>query len=254
MALRALPFLLLTTVGVAQAPAQERVCYLVQQGDTATQFALRLTGSADNAYAPWFHVVDTRARNVPKSQYAYILPGWRICVAGGSTRAKPAAIAVMQHRSLIDPIVLRYGAAVLILVAALLAFLVVLQILGERQVILNRMKGFGERFVSEFERPLFRYPVARAVARRGNGHPVRSRMRFSPHRERMEILLAPLDGRTYPNLSDHRKNLEYDIERVLNLLGDHPFTTGQLHVEGRWVVIPFRLGARGERPPRTTTM
>ncbi len=129
---------------------------------------------------------------------------------------------------------LRYGAAVLILVAALLAFLVTMQILSEREAILNRMRWFGERFVGEFERPLFQYPV-----RRGAGHPVRSRLRFAPRRDRLEILLAPHDGRTYPNLSDHRKNLEYDIERVLHLLGDQPFTSGRLHAEGRWVVIRF---------------
>jgi hypothetical protein len=242
MGLTALPFLLLATTGVTP-PAQLPVCYAVQPGDTAARFALRLTGSADNVYAPWFHVVDTSARSVPKSQYSHILPGWRVCVPGASRRAAPVAIAlVQQHRPLIDPMLLRYGAAGLILVAALLAFLVVLQILGERQIILDRMKAFGERFVNEFETPLFRYPARRP--NRHDGHPVRSRLRFSPHRERMEILLAPLDGRTYPNLSDHRKNLEYDIERVMNLLGAQPFTTGQLRAEGRWVVIPFRLYQR----------
>ena len=117
-----------------------------------------------------------------------------------------------RYRLLIDPLFFRYGAAGLILVAGLLAFLVTLQILNERQIILNRMKEFGERFVSEFEAPLFRYPARRPNVR--DGHPVRSRLRFSLRRERMEILLAPLNGRTYPNLSDHRKNLEYDIERV----------------------------------------
>jgi hypothetical protein len=240
MGLTALPFLLLATTGVAHPPAPLPVCYAVQQGDTAARFALRLTGSADNVYAPWFNVVDTSARSVPKSQYAHILPGWRVCVPGASTRAAPVAIAVVQqHRPLVDPMALRYGAAGLILVAAMLAFLVVLQILGEREVILNRMKAFGERFVNEFETPLFRYPARRP--NRHDGHPVRSRLRFSPHRERMEILLAPLDGRTYPNLSDHRKNLEYDIERVMNLLGDHPFRIGRLRMQGRWVVIPLAV-------------
>ena len=156
----------------------------------------------------------------------------------------------MQHRPPIDPLFLRYGAAVLILVAALLAFLVTMQILSEREAILNRMKWFGERFVSEFERPLFRDPVrlraSSGEARRSAegakaAHPVRSRLRFAPRRDRLEILLAPHDGRTYPNLSDHRKNLEYDIDRVLHLLDSPPFTSGRLYSEGPWVVIPFQL-------------
>jgi hypothetical protein len=258
MRLRALPFVLVAAAAVPPAAAQQGVCYPVQPGDTAARFALRLTGSADNVYAPWFHVVDTRARNVPKSQYADIHPGWRVCLAGRTTRAtsaaigapsaaigpRPAAIgatsaaiAVAQYRPLVDPMILRYGAAGLILVSAVLAFLVALQIVGEREVIRNRMKAFGERFVGEFEAPLFQYPVRRPSL----GHPVRSRLRFSPHRRRMEILLAPLDGRSYPNLSDHRKNFEYDIERVLQLLGDERFRTGRLRMEGRWVVIPFTL-------------
>jgi hypothetical protein len=239
MRLKALPFVLALAAAVPPAAAQQAVCYPVQPGDTAARFAVRLTGSVDNQYAPWFRIVDARARTVPKSQYEYILPGWRVCVARSFAPAEPVAIGVAQYRPLIDPMFLRYGAAGLILVAALLAFLVAVQILNERQIILNRMKEFGDRFVSEFEAPLFRYPVRRPSVR--DGHPVRSRLRFSPHRERMEILLAPLDGRTYPNLFDHRKNLEYDIERVLQVVGNLPFKTGKLYAEGRWVVIPFSL-------------
>lgn len=261
--LRALLFVLIVAAGQRQAAAQEVVCYPVRPGDTAAEYALRLTGSTNNLYAPWFRIVDARAMSIPKSQYARILPGWRVCVtrpyavaqpvvisvaqpfdfAQGKHRPPidPVAIGVARHRPPIDPMFLRYGAAGLILVAALLAFLVTMQILSEREAILHRMRSFGERFVSEFERPLFRYPVAHRGDRRGPGHPVRSRLRFAPRRDRLEILLAPHDGRTYPNLSDHRKNLEYDIERVLHLLGDQPFTSGRLHAEGRWVVIPFRL-------------
>jgi hypothetical protein len=157
--------------------------------------------------------------------------------------AAPVAVGVVQRGPLIDLVVLRYGAAGLILVAALLAFVVALQVLNERQAILDRMKAFAGQFVTEFERPLSRDPVGRRVNGQTARHPVRSHLRLSPYRERMEILLAPHDGRTYPNLSDHRKNLEYDIDRVLHLLGDPPFTTGRLHAEGRWVVIPFRYTA-----------
>jgi hypothetical protein len=251
MRLKALPFVFVVAAAVPSA-AQQLVCYPVQSGDTAARFALRLTGSVDNQYAPWFRVVDAHARTVPKSQYARIVPGWRVCVTGSSAPAPRVALGVVQQqRPLVDPIVdrmyVRYGAAGLILVAALLAFVVAVQIVNERQAILDRMRDFGDRFVREFERPLFRYPVARAGNPRTNGHPVRSRLRFPLRRNRMEILLAPHDGRAYPNLSDHRKNLEYDIERVLEVLGDPPFTPGKLYAEGRWVVIPFSL-RRSNRP------
>ena len=269
--LRALPFVLVVAAGPWPAAAQDVVCHPVRPGGTAAEYALRLTGSADSMYAPSFRIVDARARSIPKSQYAQILPGWRVCVSRPYAAARPAAIgaaqpfdfaqgqpfdfaqgthrppiapvaiAVVQHRPPIDPLFLRYGAAVLILAAALLAFLVTMQNLSEREAILNRMKWFGERFVSEFERPLFRYPVARLGDRRGCGHPVRSRLRFAPRRDRLEVLLAPHDGRTYPNLSDHRKNLEYDVERVLHRLDYPPFTSGRLYSEGRWVVIPFSV-------------
>ena len=67
------------------------------------------------------------------------------------------------------------------------------------------MKHFAHRFVREFERPLIQQPTER---------PLRSRLRLSPARARVEILLAPGQGRRYPNLSDHRKNVEYDVVRV----------------------------------------
>jgi hypothetical protein len=95
------------------------------------------------------------------------------------------------------------------------------------------MKVFGDRFISEFERPLFR--------RCADEPSLRSRLRFAPRRQTVEVLLAPADGRTYPNLSDHRKNVEYDVERVLRLLRNATFKTGPLYAEGPWVVIPFRL-------------
>jgi hypothetical protein len=126
----------------------------------------------------------------------------------------------------------------------------VMRDLGERETVLNVMRRFGERFVVEFEEPLYQEPAARRVAIPGvtgvegrADRPVRSRLRFAPARNRLEILLAPHEGRSYPNLSDHRRNLEYDVERVLDLLGDAPFVAGRLHAEGRWVVVPFRLKA-----------
>jgi len=48
-------------------------------------------------------------------------------------------------------------------------------------------------------------------------------------------------GYTYPNLVDHRRNVEYDVDRVLHLLRHEPFIGGAPYAEGRWVVIPCRL-------------
>ncbi len=56
------------------------------------------------------------------------------------------------------------------------------------------MQHFATRFVQEFERPLVWSDADR---------PLRSRVRYSARRGRLDILLAPGKGRRYPNLSDH---------------------------------------------------
>jgi hypothetical protein len=105
-----------------------------------------------------------------------------------------------------------------------------------RHATFQTLERFGNTFVREFERPL--------IQERRPGSPLRSRLRILPRQERLEVLLAPNEGRSYPNLSDHRKNVEYDVERVVMLLGDRRFVRGQLGARGPWVVIPFRLEPR----------
>ena len=95
------------------------------------------------------------------------------------------------------------------------------------------MTAFGMRFVNEFERPLFRNRPADAVRR--------SRLRVVPRRRRLEILLAPPAGRTYPNLVDHRMNVEYDVDRIVAILDDGRFVNAPLYSDGEWVVIPFQM-------------
>jgi hypothetical protein len=104
----------------------------------------------------------------------------------------------------------------------------------ERRARLDMMRVFGNRFVAEFERPLL--PNA-------TGQALRARLRFAPGRRKLEILLAPGQGRTYPNLVDHKRNVEYDVARVLRILRHEPFISGPLHSKGRWVVIPCRFEA-----------
>jgi hypothetical protein len=95
------------------------------------------------------------------------------------------------------------------------------------------MRGFGKRFVDEFERPLFRRHPRDPV--------IHSRLRVAARRCRLDILVAPSAGRSYPNLADHRNNVEYDVERILAQLGDGQFVNSPLYAEGEWVVIPFRF-------------
>jgi hypothetical protein len=96
------------------------------------------------------------------------------------------------------------------------------------------MEHFALRFLREFERPLIQRPAE---------HPVRSQLRLSPARARLEILLAPGQGRRYPNLSDHKKNMEYDVVRILQELADDSFVRDPLYTQAGWVVVPFRFKA-----------
>lgn len=230
-------------------PERWLTCYPIRPGDTAARLAQRFTGSADNRYQPWFHIVEpTTATLIPKSHYGRIQAGWHVCVATemlkyGSARRPYAVVTsgppvllqpgVRQAQAAIDISFLWWATPLLAVSGLVLARVVARKYIVRRQACLKTMKGFGDRFISEFERPLFRrWPDEASV---------RSRLRFAPRRHTVEVLLAPADGRTYPNLSDHRKNVEYDVERVLQLLRNAPFKTGPLYAEGRWVVIPFRL-------------
>ena len=85
----------------------------------------------------------------------------------------------------------------------------------------------------EFARPLVRVRPSEPV--------VDARLRVRPHRAQVEVLLAPRGGRNYPNLVDHKQNVEYDVERVLRVLEDQRFAHGPLYAQGRWVVVPLHL-------------
>jgi hypothetical protein len=260
--LRALPFVVMMTTGSTYAFAQRDfarlsaelrsdgylTCYPIRPGDTAAGLAHRFTGNAHNRYQPWFQIVNpATATFVSKSRYGAIQSGWHVCVATemlryGSARRQYHVVsstplmwpqtAVTQQRTAIDPSVL-WWAAGLFVSGLVLAHVLIRRYIRERRASLDIMRGFGDKFISEFERPLFR--------RSADVSPIKSRLRFAPARHRLEVLLAPAAGRTYPNLLDHRKNVEYDVERVLRLLRDEPFVHGPLYAKGPWVVIPFRF-------------
>jgi hypothetical protein len=219
----------------ARLSAQEWTCYPIEAGDTAAYVAARIAGSADARHQPWFQIVDpARSGFVAKARYDHILPGWRACVLRAPVAVERAAIAATPVRNL-NPLWL---AAILMLLAPFAVYAVD-RYLQHRQAVIDAMTRFGEAFVREFERPLIE---SRAPARA-----VRSRLRFRPHQAQVQVLLAPAGARSYPNLADHRKNVAYDTERVLQALRHPPFVSGPPHQDGDWVVIPFQFQVREQQ-------
>ena len=220
--------LILAATSMGRVSAAPRfTCYTVQRGDTAARLALRLTKDARNRDAPWFQIFDPGASAfVPKNRYEHIQPGWRVCIA----EKIPAVAAHVQ------PVQFRHRWwwwAPVLLFATVLGWVAAQNSLEKRQATSRVLERFGTSFVREFERPLLQLPCLES--------PLRSRLRIVPQRNWMEVLLAPNAGWHYPNLSDHRKNVEYDVERIVALLGERRFVCGQLGTRGPWVVIPFRL-------------
>lgn len=242
-----LPLVVLFIAGSGDALSQQFVCSSIRPGDTAARLALRLTNSADSRHAPWFQILDpATSRFVPKAAYHAILPGWKVCIArAASTSRSRRQIAVPWARAKPEtaPLFSRSAAMNLVyasmMTVAVLASLVALPAakkhFDRRGAMLDSMSGFAAAFVSEFARPLPR--------QRGVDQPIRARLKCAPYRARLTILLAPNKGHSYPNLSDHKKNLEYDIERVLRIVPHQPFVRGEPYSRGEWVVIPFQVPA-----------
>ncbi len=121
---------------------------------------------------------------------------------------------------------------------------------SQREKALADMRRFGEAFIREFERPLVQQPFLVS--------PIRTRLRTRPDRGRLEVFLAPNGRLRYPNLSDHRKNVAYDVARVLQTLHDQSFVCGELSACGEWVVVSFQLQRQVRRnvicaqPPQRT--
>lgn len=228
------------------ASAQVPVCYTVQPGDTAALISLYLTGSVQHTYEPWFQIVDaSRSRVVPKSQYSRIEPGWRACIPPSRLRVEfagaattPGAAAPDRHLTLGEriPAIAWWGVAVM---AMLVIADAARTYLTRRRAVVSMMQQFGERFICEFERPLMQPGCLE--------RPVESRLRVIPRRQRLEIHLAPAGRRRYPNMSDHRRNVTYDAERVVRVLKDERFAGGQLGAHGKWVVIACHFRVHPEQ-------
>jgi hypothetical protein len=271
----------LTLAGLPQDVfAQSPVCHATRRGESATAAARRVTGDGGNAYQTWFQIMDPSSRFVPKSQYNRIRAGWRVCVikpgirrttsnanhvetseaAEGSAAlnrssvsealAAPAPLvgsasrdnANVRSEAAPSDVIRRLGRihfTMLWLCAAMVVlwfgWWIVDDYLARRKTTAIVAGTFAHRFVDEFERPLVRYGVGE--------RPVKSRVRCRAQRGRFDILLAPGHGRRYPNLSDHKKNLQYDVARVMRVLADDLFVSGAPYARAGWIVVPFRFTA-----------
>ncbi len=240
----ALGCLALSLTAASASTAPHTVCYTLQRGDTAARASLRLTGSAENRYAPWFRIFDpVTLAVVPKSQYDRVQAGWQACITPAV--AAPAA-AVIPYSEVLPreprfPAIVdaarQWWAPALVFAAAFLLGVLLTKAVRRQRVTRQVLEKFGQTFISELERPL--------TDRSSTNKPLRSALRVQPDRNRIEILVAPAEGRRYPNLSDHRRNFEYDVDRIVRLLDARQFSCGNLEVRGPWIVIPFQL----QQPP-----
>jgi hypothetical protein len=272
----ALPLVLMLEALPTAAFAQSPVCRAIRRGESATQAARRVTGNGQNAYREWFQLMNPSLRFVPKSQYNRIRLGWQACVvspviqrlssntshleapeashvseAANGSRVpealavpaalpsadagdgpQPAAFDIIGRLDGIDLRMLWLGAAI---VVSWFAWRIVDAYLTRRRTAAIVVQSFAHRFVDEFERPLVRYDVAE--------RPMRSDLRFGARRGRFDILLAPGEGRRYPNLSDHKKNVEYDVARVMRVLADDSFVSRAPYTRSGWIVLPFQFTA-----------
>ena len=244
-AIRALPFVVIVTLTCSSVYAQPLTCYPIKPGETAARLAGRLTGDPRNRHEPWFQiVVPGIERAVPKREYEQIHAGWHVCVATERliSLARPSAYSPAPRASEglvhVGPTPQAIVWLALLLSGAFCAWIVAARQIEGRRVMVDAMRTFGHKFVDEFERPLFRKERTDSV--------VNSRLRFVPRRRRLEIRVAPGAGRTYPNLADHKKNVEYDVNRIVTHLDDGQFVNDRLYADGEWVVIPFRLRNDGQ--------
>jgi hypothetical protein len=252
------------------AEAQQFVCSPIVRGDTASRLALRLTGTSAAAYGEAFQIRDpTRQKFVPKSQYARLSTDWQACVlreparrsvpaaapatetsatSSAATSVAPAAAAwagllseawagLLAAAGSAPLAVTQYDVAFAVTFGAGVS-LMLLMISAVSSYTAGRpmppaLQRAGEDFLTAFATPLV--DPTSAVP------PVTGYLRFVRRKKRLEICIAPNGGRRYPNLSDHRENVVYDVQRVVRIIGGHRIVCDRLHAEGQWVVVSIRL-------------
>ena len=260
--------LLFLCTAPSRLDAQQFVCWPITAGDTASSLARRLTGNAESAYGLGFQIRDPARRMfVPKSHYERLQSDWQACVAPGqvantqvayapvvtlATSAMPTdepigttppafastALTVAPARKVLDylPSPGVIGAALLVIVLLSTA-----GSLAGRPMPAS-VRRAGENFATVFARPLID-PSSPAP-------PIEMQLRYVRRNKELEIFLAPGPGHRYPNMTDHKKNLEYDIARVLGVL-EHYALSKPPRAQGKWVVVtisPLRPGTSSPDP------
>lgn len=286
VACHASPILLALTLSAAPVFAQSLICHPLRRGESAGQAARRLTGASRNAYLASFQIMNGASRFIPKSQYNRLRADWRACVVRPPARSPAPGAPRLEQPVLLDvadittgagdvgradeadaprisgaPVALatpiaavtgttfnprRIGNVDLTIVWLATAIAVPwfgLQIvdgyLTRRRTASALRQHFANRFIAEFERPLVRYD--------GTEQPLKTRVRGA-RRGGFDILLAPGPGRRYPNLTDHKRNVEYDVSRVLHALDDPFFVNGSLSAQAGWVVVSFQPRTDSKQP------
>ena len=242
----------LSLLGVDEALARERVtCVTIGTDETVASVAQRVTGDARNMHASWFQILNPITRRpVPKTRYGFVFAGWNACATVDDplpqVTVEPIALQLSSpvtagappsrfHASTLATAVVWAPAVAWSAVVMALALTCWLtdEYLARRRDTLQSMKQYAERFVDEFERPL-RQPHL-------SHRPIQSRVRFKPGRARFDVLLAPEGDLRYPNLTDHRSNVMYDVVRIQRALTEHAYVSSRPYARGRWVVVPFRF-------------
>ena len=212
----------------SDAAGQSLVCQTIRPGETAAALAVRLTGRADSYRQPWFRIVNRSRDVIPKTGYNGVLAGWHACVP--TARLKRPLPGVSKTNALRAALAQAPAAAVSRIAPALpigaaplsrdpVAALALLGLwsagLGaaigigcqgverfqkRREAMTREMEEFGNQFLKDFERPLVTDGVMAS--------PIRARLRCDPGDKQLEIRVAPAAGRRYPNLGDHRHNVE----------------------------------------------
>ena len=208
--------------------AAQQVCYEIGPRETAAEVAARLTGDSRNRDAAWFQIVDQRWRAVAKARYGALQPDWLACV---NHSVRNAATARTTTPALGVDFTFLVVAGVLLGAASAIGF--ASRYAKRRRARQQILRHFGREFTREFGRPWSEF--------RGAGSAPRARLRVIPRRSQVEVLLSPADGGTYPNLSDHRRNVEYDVARVMSALRPDAFVRRPPYAEGGWVVLPFEF-------------
>jgi hypothetical protein len=223
------------------AEAQQFVCWPIVRGDTASGLARRLAGTAAATYTESFQINDPQRHVfVPKSQYSRLSTDWQACVARELVKDRPAGRLATPLAPAPPPLpappydfdfAVRFGAGV----SLMLLMISLVRGYGSGSSIPPppALQRVGEEFLTAFGTPLV--DPTSAVP------PIAGRLRFIRRTKQLEICIAPNGGRRYPNLSDHKTNVVYDVQRVIRNMGAQRIRCDRLHAEGRWVVVSIRV-------------